>query len=336
MAGNTQMIVIDKDKYRVYRYAIAKMVYITMNPNIKFVKNINSSNCFIADINGENCLVSLFGQPYGVGRAEEMNYRRIEICSEKMKSIISSFQEQEQVDYNKSSSEGQLLISPYSVRKKTDTSIFDDIMKGITIDIDSDERLYKYSNVTSPDDDSYNKLQGAISFVPPENLNDPFDSLYYVNNMNKSNIFKIFCTTGEPKDIIMWSYYGDGHKGCCIEYSKRDIIQQLIDLNMDGVCICGNVKYSTKRPKYRFNSKELTYNMLKKYFDCAFTKAQQWEHEKEYRFVIVSKDITNVVSLKVPIKKIYCGCKNAAFRSSYDSGIEYVKITDDKTEYRLI
>lgn len=333
------MIVIDKDKYRLYRYAIAKMVYIIMNPNIKFVKNINSSNCFIANINGENCLVSLFGKPYGVSCTAEfdkLNYKKVVIRSEEMKSIISYFQGQEQADYNKSGLEGQLLIAPDSARKNIDTSIFDDIMEGITIDKPSDERLYKYSNVTSREKDPFNKLQGVISFVPPEKLNDPFDSLYYVNNRNQSNIFKIFCTTGESKDIIMWSYYGYGHKGCCLEYSKLDIIQQLTDLKMDGFCICGNVKYSVKRPKYRFNSKELTYSMLKKYIDCVFTKAQQWKHEKEYRFVIVSKDIKNVVSLKVPIKKIYCGCKNEAFRSSYYNGVEYVKITDDKTEYRLI
>lgn len=81
----------------------------------------------------------------------------------------------------------------------------------------------------------------------------------------------VFCLAADPANILMWSHYGDSHKGCCLEFST--------DANVFKAA--RKVNYPPIYPNHRFldfvGNDELLLNLT------IFTKANLWEYEKEWR-----------------------------------------------------
>lgn len=99
----------------------------------------------------------------------------------------------------------------------------------------------------------------------------------------------IFCFSGKPDSIPMFSYYADSHKGICIEFnfSKENIICGIpyeevngSGTNYRGQVITASVDYIEDCPELNYfklrGSEELVKNLI-------FAKIDEWEHEDEYR-----------------------------------------------------
>lgn len=128
----------------------------------------------------------------------------------------------------------------------------------------------------------------------------------------------ISCFSKRYDSILMWSHYGDKHKGICIEFDRPD--KDFLD-----------VKYSTKRCKfdledttrrvlgYMLSNEEVDVNdkgLIRCISEPFIVKSLDWRYEEEVR-CILSPNSEGVFTLeelslyKMPtnISKIYIGCK---------------------------
>ena len=157
--------------------------------------------------------------------------------------------------------------------------------------------LYKYFS-----NDSKHALKnlenGIISFSPLELLNDPFDGvgvyLYQVSEEEKeywnsigSDLpkllsircseriremlnfnYRVFCSTKEFNNPLMWAYYANSHQGFCVGYAKDNIVS-LSDITRD--IVYQNEMYPINDPD------ENTF------LELLFRKSIEWQRENEHR-----------------------------------------------------
>lgn len=130
-------------------------------------------------------------------------------------------------------------------------------------------------------------------------LNDP----KHMEEMRKENIqkidykFGIFSLTPIYLNYLMWSHYGNSHRGFCIGFDS----QALYD-TIGGTM--GPVVYQQKIPKM-----DLFGDTLEFYVKQLSTKSIIWEYEEEYRIVKDGGSKSTVKFDKNIIKHIVLGCK---------------------------
>ena len=121
-----------------------------------------------------------------------------------------------------------------------------------------------------------------------------------------SKLFLVGCLADDYKNRLMWSHYGDSHKGFCIEYDYTGFDR------MDIVPF--PVAYTSERIKMPWkaaitNAPEDMAYATKVFMQALLTKDEAWSYEREWRILIHKKDNAN---LKMPpISCIYLGalCK---------------------------
>ena len=208
-------------------------------------------------------------------------------------------------------------------------------------------KLYKYLSKNALEDKSEmmrrKTMDGMVTLVSPCTFNDPFDIDCEISNTNMQNLFRVFCVSPKYDDILMWSYYGNDHKGYCIEYDASQIVDAIKNINIPGILIIGKIKYENNRPSKKLASKNINITFIRDYIRVSMTKYKKWEHEDEYRFVLISNNfpVSNnyfpQVSVGIP-DKIFAGCKNSN-RVLYDNkNNSYTPIGLDKDpkDYKLI
>lgn len=175
--------------------------------------------------------------------------------------------------------------------------------------------LYKYRTAKSFEENEYGARSGTLSFSHPMKFNDPFDCNCFFSNGNSAvDKFRILCLAGSYDNILMWSHYGEEHRGYCCEYEFWDIYRTIVsDNTVRGLCIWGAVKYTDKRPQQRSAHGSFTWADIQFYVNASFLKFIDWEYEKEIRFVIISNDPSlgqfhNIVLSQSPTA--YMGCNN--------------------------
>lgn len=166
------------------------------------------------------------------------------------------------------------------------------------------ELLYKYYSNES--EYAYENLENRkICFSPLESLNDPLEGLgahaYEVSEKeseywaeigsnlpeNSSKIFtkdvwevlnfkyRVFCSTKEYNNPLLWAYYANSHKGFCVGYDKEDILKISKKLN--------NIDYSeTMCSINNFNNETLE--------QVLYTKSSEWSRENECRVLYELED----------------------------------------------
>lgn len=152
-----------------------------------------------------------------------------------------------------------------------------------------------------------------IYFSTKSQLNDPFDldADYFGKPYDfASNSYRIFCTTGDNDNILMWSHYGDSHSGYCTSYYPPDIISEIEKEAQIEFCIYGYVNYSPKR-KTNTSFFKLIYSCFDDetisfilQINQLFKKFSDWSYEKEFRYIIClnRKYSNNEAEVGVPIK----------------------------------
>lgn len=92
----------------------------------------------------------------------------------------------------------------------------------------------------------------------------------------------VFCMCESPKNILMWSHYTDCHRGFCLQFvrsSENDLGN--IEKTQPVFYRC---EYPSPAP-YTENGMERIYDEL------FFTKAKDWEYEKEWRMLNEKGDV---------------------------------------------
>lgn len=136
----------------------------------------------------------------------------------------------------------------------------------------------------------------------------------------------------------MRSYYAENHEGYCIEFSQDSIINSIIDLDINGICIYGNVLYKDKRPDTNSKLLNFSYSAIHEYVDVVFSKFKEWSHEDEYRFIMISDKIINdYIPINGKITNFYGGCQNklSQINDSAGNAISVKKLNKDDINYKL-
>jgi DUF2971 family protein len=157
--------------------------------------------------------------------------------------------------------------------------------------------LYQYRSISSPSSFGYFVdlvTNGSMKFSRPCEFNDPFDCCPTAfsefpddqfphavgDTLNRglqsalSLVVGVCCFTLHPNRMLMWSHYGDQHRGVCVGFD-RDILLEMVPKNDSGHPLYHEVKkveYTGVRPGDDDR-------------DCLFKKSDEWRDEDEYRIV---------------------------------------------------
>lgn len=196
------------------------------------------------------------------------------------------------------------------------------------------------------------KIEEAQSIVETQGFSVLEDLL------NMHDRMYVGCLSATYESILMWSYYGDDHKGVCLE----------IDIDEDSEYL-SKVQYQDERPTMQ------TEKLLRNYCGQLFantgkenanaillplilqpyiTKAEGWKHEQEYRLIYLEeafekekiekrlcKDGEERYMCPVRITKVFCGAAMSdedkkALQAIVPQEIEVIEMRISDTKYELL
>ncbi len=182
----------------------------------------------------------------------------------------------------------------------------------------------------------------------PEKISvaEQFDTDMDMVNKNLSDMmdekFRIGCLCTDYKNKLMWSHYGNGHKGFCIEYDFG------IDCNELNDTLILPVLYSNERPKIPWDvifapdkddpqvKKQAAKHMIK----SLLTKDSAWEYEDEWRVIMLGDNIYPNKKMP-PITCIYIGAlceendKKELLKIAQSNNIPVKQMVVDRGEYTV-
>ena len=190
-------------------------------------------------------------------------------------------------------------------------------------------------------------VNNRIYFSKPSEFNDPYDFLLELD-MSKNNIsdfknalsamtesdaesllvnefrdnYAVFCATKSHKNMLMWSHYGDNHKGICIcmkTYSDPSIEKESLYVKSEQF---KKIENRSKYTYYPFSPVDYSQSRAPK-FDVAkymaiggvpefmLAKSDVWSYEDELRAVMVisNTDCQTITLEDNQIVEIFFGSK---------------------------
>jgi hypothetical protein len=158
------------------------------------------------------------------------------------------------------------------------------------------ELLYKYRSISNFErlmDILFRNRLFACSY---DKLNDPMEGYFrysgfsvdYVDELRKEKQRTVICSLSQTyKDGLMWSFYADEHKGCCIELEvtgKKDWRRIPVNYTVIPASIDDTMKSS----------------VLSSMDYILSTKSLSWENEQEIRYVkALEKNSKRTLSIKI-------------------------------------
>lgn len=172
----------------------------------------------------------------------------------------------------------------------------------------------------------------SIDPIPPmhvKEIADIYDRMS-AELVGLKNRFRVLCTADKPNDILMWGYYTNGGDGVCCKYDRGNIVDQVFKSRTDCICVWGDVKYKPKKPVYHYSSGSMTDNIFEYVLRCVFTKSRVWQHENEFRFVLMEKHFADpYIPVNVDIKEYYMG------KSIENANVELIVDATGKPKYQI-
>lgn len=355
------MIILEKEQLDNYRYMVAKSVFLINTKDFELIENIPESNVmFVFDRQRETQIcISLLAKPtiklpreltihvyYQTARyfKEEKSQMYEDTIRERYRLHLLDptfnilFKDHLRLAFMDAD---QFLerMSKYSWQKEIVESLLKESLP-------KTKALYKYYAQDTVVNNNHDVNDGKLSFVHPKYFNDPFDcNCVFANNKDMSSLFRVLCMTPMHKNILMWSYYAKDHKGYCFEFDYDDIVRAIRQLKINGICIIGTVDYNKKRPPQKSKINTFSYTDLKFYIKATFTKYEEWKHEREYRFVLISEDYSfgesfqanEFITMDIPIKKIFRGVNGspAPIYDSHHRSLSFTALRKDDKDYLL-
>lgn len=229
--------------------------------------------------------------------------------------------------------------NPYNFEHNKEITRLNKIMRNYG---DSEPFLYNYLKKETVICGKYGVNEGQLAFSHPENFDDPFDcNCVLSNDVSMMDRFRVLCMTPIYNNILMWSHYSEDHKGYCFGYSFFDIINSILSLEYEGLCVIGFVSYKDDPPNFEQVGKYFSYIDLKSYIDATFTKFIDWKYEQEFRFVIIIDDNSldrlkkdrDYVTIKNDIRLKYKGINShlyCGYEKNHKGGLD--KINKNREE----
>lgn len=93
--------------------------------------------------------------------------------------------------------------------------------------------------------------------------------------------WRIYCLTPVPDSILMWSHYGDNHRGIALEYSTNNPV---FGTAQEVTCLSSYPRWSPH--DLQGNSGPLV----------LLTKSADWDYEREYRVIGLAEGVERVVA----------------------------------------
>lgn len=200
--------------------------------------------------------------------------------------------------------------------------------------------LFKYKSTDHIEDVIINKRLWCSRY---DALNDPMEWAFTSDNDKKDiedlindtdkERWRICCLSKSEQYGLMWSMYGDEHRGVCIEVEIDVDNGECCEYTerKDGNWFYGDVKYTNKVQQIenlRADLKQVLWN-----------KSKQWVHEQEVRFV---KKLTNEIDdnyMYVKINTIYLGRRMDKDRArnikmlcdAFD--VKYIDLSEQENEH---
>lgn len=229
-------------------------------------------------------------------------------------------------------------------------------------------KLYKYCSFDENNYSLDNLFKFRVYLKNPNKFNDPFDSLFSINIdrdilinevlntlgkrikinndellqmidvtmseqvINECNSYRnrtwVTCFSEVYDSILMWSHYGDNHKGFCIEYDFSKTTQYFYLLS--PVLYIDKLYYINE---HVYNGKGLHL--------CSLLKSFEWKYEKEWRLVICNLEGDSAEFLNTPKPTaIYLGACSEWDKRIIDfaeqSNIKVYKLRMSTEEYKLM
>lgn len=94
----------------------------------------------------------------------------------------------------------------------------------------------------------------------------------------------IFCLTTEPGNLLMWSHYGESHRGFAVEFNMNSsfFLKEYSDRSWQP----REVRYVMKRPVVRYLSDTIIADDQTEFNEAfIYTKGNIWEYEREHRML---------------------------------------------------
>ncbi|MGH9968569.1 MAG: DUF2971 domain-containing protein [Pyrinomonadaceae bacterium] len=101
---------------------------------------------------------------------------------------------------------------------------------------------------------------------------------WFLQQLDKNGIV---CLGNSPNNVLMWSYYAEGHKGIAIQFNMAP--ENLVAIKEQNITV--EVKYSRDFPRINFYESSLS-DAVPGVFG---TKAEAWKHEGEWRIVLIDQ-----------------------------------------------
>lgn len=343
------MNVILKRQIGNYRYAVAKTIFLKVYKDLYIlIEDIKESNCIkVKNIKtNEELYVSIFGKP----TINLKNDSSLSIFYETNRGKIDGVQNHVLNDEFKQiykEAFENAFVSPKKyfeiIDEKYHSIVIYYYKNAIDAILSKKRKVYKYLPLASIDDDKRELKRGVSSFSHPKTFNDPYDCYIVLkNNPNVQDFFRVLCLTRQYDNILMWSYYADSHKGYCFEYDVEDILKEIQNSPINGLCVYSDVEYE-KEIELKNPVKEFSYEDINHYIKAVFIKYKEWGHERESRFVMIAKDYKNYeekggfIKIKPGIKQIYKGCVEDEKKLLNSDGKEMpsIQMKKDENKYKL-
>lgn len=148
-------------------------------------------------------------------------------------------------------------------------------------------------------------LRDGKLFMPcPAMFNDPFDCS--LDEPTRLTFIEraIGCFSTVPDDVLMFSHYADNHRGLCVGFNTRLLVQSLTSKNAPLRADIRPVWYFSTMP----NLSLVTQPAL-----CATCKHDIWAYEHEFRIFMAKGSSLAPSALfafdRAAISEVICGCK---------------------------
>lgn len=149
---------------------------------------------------------------------------------------------------------------------------------------------------------------------------------------DKINSSKICCFTSNEHNILMWSHYGDSHKGLCLKF---DVLK---DLNFFLTPL--PVNYRRDYPKFNYlrNQPNIVHDMI-------LSKSIHWSYESEIR--VIKQGLEGALNFdKSSLTEVIFGCnccyndinkiKDILIKNSYNVVLKQARVNSNLYELDIL
>jgi hypothetical protein len=148
---------------------------------------------------------------------------------------------------------------------------------------------------------------GQIHEYVSQIMNDPNREEKCVEKLNQEmrekieKSFGIYSLTTQRNNFLMWSHYADAHKGICMGFNTRTLLEEICPIFTE-------VTYQEDLPKHSIHDDD-DVKFIKFVEQLLATKSKVWEYEDEYRFIKLNYARKEVLIPLRGVEEIIFGCR---------------------------